>query len=57
MKLQQAIAILEEYITLDRETRETEDYSNDFDKFCEEKCKAIETILNHVKEEMGKNDR
>lgn len=56
MNLQQAIAILEEYIALDRETRETEDYSNDFDKFCEEKCKAIETILNHVKERMNENE-
>ena len=56
MNLEQAIKILEEYVTLDRETRETEDYSNDFDKFCEEKCIAIETVLNHIKERMTNND-
>ena len=48
MEVQKAIEILEEYIELDRSCRETNDYSSDFDKFCEEKCLAMETVLNEI---------
>lgn len=48
MEIKQAIKILKEYVKIDREVRETEDCSNDFDKFCEEKCIAIEALINFV---------
>lgn len=53
MELNNAVDILKEYVKLDREMRETEDYSNDFDKFCEEKCVAIETLLNFVEKNLS----
>lgn len=48
MEIKKAIEILEEYVELDRSCRETIDYSSEFDKFCEEKCLAIEIILNEI---------
>jgi hypothetical protein len=48
MELQKAIEILEEWIKIDRAIREVSTDS-DFDKFCEEKNVAIETVLKEVK--------
>lgn len=48
MELNKAIEILEEYVELDRGCRETNNHSSDFDKFCEEKCLAIESALNEI---------
>lgn len=48
MELTKAIEILKEYVKLDRDLRDVKDYSNDFDKFCEEKCIAIETVLQEL---------
>lgn len=48
MEIDKAIEILTEYIKLDRDLRDVKDYSIDFDKFCEEKCIAIERVLNEV---------
>lgn len=48
MEINEAIDILREYVALDRETRETEGCSSDFNKFCEEKCVAIETVVDFI---------
>jgi len=48
MKLQEAIDILEEWIEIDRMGRR-DSTDSDFDKFCEEKNVAIETVLKEVK--------
>jgi len=48
MEINKAIAILKDYVIKDREIRDTTDYSSDFDKFCEEKCVAIETVLKYA---------
>jgi len=43
----EAIEILKEYIILDREIREG-NAESDFENFCEEKCVAIETLIERV---------
>lgn len=50
MKLEQAVKILKDYVELDRSVR-TDRVKSDFDKFCEEKCVAIETVLKEIKKE------
>jgi hypothetical protein len=52
MYLDEAIRILQEYVKIDRDTREKENCLNDFDKFCEEKCVAIETVVNFAIEQI-----
>lgn len=49
MNLEEAIKVLKEWIRIDRMTREGEEYS-DYDKFCEEKCIAIDTVLKALDE-------
>lgn len=53
MELNEAMRILQEYVKIDRETRETESCSNDFDQFCEEKCIAIETLIDFTIEQIA----
>lgn len=47
MKVDKAIKTLEDYIFRVRNfnTEDIKEIQNDFDKFCEEKCIAIETVL------------
>ena len=53
MKLTKAIELLEEWVRVDRELmKENPDTDkSDYDKFCEEKNQAIETVLRKIKEE------
>jgi ATP-dependent Clp protease ATP-binding subunit ClpA len=46
MTIEKAIEVLEKYIALDRSLRD--ECVSDFDKFCEEKCVAIETLINTI---------
>lgn len=53
MTLEHAIEVLREYVALDRDVRgEQLNYSSDFDEFCEEKCIAIEVVLDKLEELM-----
>jgi hypothetical protein len=49
MNLEEAIKVLKEWIRIDRMTREGEEHS-DYDDFCEEKCIAIETVIEALDE-------
>lgn len=45
MEIEKAIKILEEFVKIDRSMRSEAEYFSDYDKFCEERCVAIETVL------------
>lgn len=47
MDISEAVKVLEEYIAIDRDIRDN-DNNSDYDKFCENQCLAIETILKFV---------
>ena len=47
MNVDKAIEILKDYIELDRQIREG-DTESDYSKFCEEKCEAIESLMEFV---------
>lgn len=56
VELKQAIEILKDYIKLDRSIRESPNDRSDYDKFCEEKCIAIEMVLEEVMSEKHLNE-
>ena len=45
--IDKAISILQDYVKLDREIREG-DTESDYSRFCEEKCEAIESLIEYV---------
>ena len=47
MNIDEAIELLQDYIKADREIREG-DTESDYSKFCEEKCEAIESLIEYV---------
>ena len=47
MNVDEAIEILKEYVALDRSIREG-DTEGDFNSFCEEKCEAIESLIEFI---------
>lgn len=47
MNIDKAIVILQDYIKLDREVREGST-EGDYNSFCEEKCEAIESLIEYV---------
>jgi len=49
MEKEYAIKLLEDYVKIDRGTRNHE-VKSDYDNFCELHCRAIETLLKEVKE-------
>jgi hypothetical protein len=52
MDLEEAVLILEDLIARDRYYRGFG--QSDFDKFCEEKNKAIETLIDYIKNNISK---
>lgn len=58
MKLEKAIEIMKEWVKIDKDMRERDESKwNDYDKFCEEKNEAIETILKYLEDPMVKIDK
>lgn len=53
MNLDKAIKILEAWVEADREFRENK-LESDYDKFCEERNIAIETLIDELDKEYGK---
>jgi len=53
MTTSEAIELLKDYIKIDRFGRKNETKS-DYDKFCEEHCTAIETLIKCVESEEQK---
>lgn len=49
MKIEKAVKVLEDYIDLDRSVREDDEMKSDFDEFCEEKCIAMEVLIDYYK--------
>lgn len=47
MDIEKAIKILKEFVKQDRKMRDYK-VESDYDKFCEERCIAIETVLNEL---------
>lgn len=47
MDIEEAIKILKEFVKQDRKMRDYK-VESDYDKFCEERCIAIETVLNEL---------
>ena len=47
MNVDKAIEILQEYVALDKQIREG-DTESDFNKFCSEKCDAIESLIEFI---------
>lgn len=47
MNVDKAIEILKDYVELDRQIREG-DTEGDFNSFCEEKCEAIESLIEYI---------
>ena len=47
INVDEAIEILTDYIELDRQIREG-DTESDYSKFCEEKCEAIESLIEFI---------
>ena len=47
MNVDEAIEILKDYVELDRNIREG-DTESDYSKFCEEKCDAIDSLIEYV---------
>ena len=47
INVDKAIEILKDYIELDRQIREG-DTESDYSKFCEEKCEAIESLIEYI---------
>ena len=47
INVDKAIEILKDYIELDRQIREG-DTEGDFNSFCEEKCEAIESLIEYI---------
>ena len=47
INIDEAIELLQDYIKIDREIREG-DTESDYSKFCEEKCEAIESLIEYV---------
>ena len=47
INVDKAIEILKDYIELDRQIREG-DNESDYSKFCEEKCEAIESLIEYI---------
>ena len=45
--IDKAIEILQDYVKLDREIREG-DTESDYGRFCEEKCEAIESLMDCI---------
>lgn len=52
MRIERAKDILKEFVIIDRKIR---DYSkeSDYEKFCEERCVAIERVLKELEEKKG----
>lgn len=46
MNIKKAIEILKIYVITDRKIREKQ-CTNDFEKYCEENCKAIDSVLSY----------
>lgn len=49
MSLKDAIDILTKWVIIDRNMRDYPHEEDDYDKFCEEKCVAIDTVLRAIK--------
>lgn len=48
MDINKAIEMLTEYVMMDRKARLQGNYSKELDAFMEERCTAIETLIEHV---------
>lgn len=54
MDLKKAIEILKEFVEIDRRLRAENEYTNDYDSFCEERCIAIDTALDYIENSIPK---